>query len=103
MTPEHLTGPEDFLAAAELEQVAFLRRFAVDPALRADPPAHARHASLTDRSSVCSYCGVGCSYTVQADDKGVDRVTPLSPLGLCVKGKTSLLTGGDSERRDRLA
>jgi ferredoxin-nitrate reductase len=87
----------------ELEQVQFLRQFACDPALRAHPHSRARHAALTSRASVCSYCGVGCSYTVQIDEKGVDRLTPLSPLGLCVKGKTSLLTGGDAERRDRLA
>src|ERR1700752_1104402 len=86
------------IEAEELQQVEFLRQFAVDPALRTHPPSQARHAALTSRASVCSYCGVGCSYTVQIDDKGVDRLTPLSPLGLCVKGKTSLLTGGDAER-----
>ena len=86
----------------ELEQVEFLRQFAVDPALRTDPLARSRHAALTAHASVCSYCGVGCSYTVQTDEKGVDRVSPLSPLGLCVKGKTSLLTGGDVQRRERL-
>jgi anaerobic selenocysteine-containing dehydrogenase/Fe-S cluster biogenesis protein NfuA len=86
-----------------LEQDEFLRQFAVDPALRADPLARSRHAALTARASVCSYCGVGCSYTVRTDEKGVDRVSPLSALGLCVKGKTSLLTGGDVPRRERLA
>src|SRR5262245_52975418 len=85
------------------DQVEFLRDFAADPALRADPAACAWHEQLTARASVCSYCGVGCSYTVQTDTNGIDRVSALSPLGLCVKGKTSLLTGGDSERRDRLA
>src|SRR5262245_2150699 len=86
-----------------VDQVEFLRHFAIDPALRADPAARKWHAQLTARSSVCSYCGVGCSYTVQTDTNGIDQVSPLSPLGLCVKGQTSLLTGGDSERRDRLA
>jgi assimilatory nitrate reductase catalytic subunit len=87
----------------DLEQAHFLRQYAIDPVLRSDPSSRARHAALIERASVCSYCGVGCPYTVQADEGGIDRVTPISALGLCVKGKTSLLTGGDAERRDRLA
>src|SRR5262245_28578507 len=87
---------------ADSTEAEFVRRFAEDPLLRADPQARAHHAALTSRASVCSYCGVGCSYTVQTDAKGVDRVSPLSPLGLCVKGATSLLTGGDHERPKRL-
>ncbi len=88
---------------SELDQVQFLRQFAINPTLHADPAACERHEQLTARASVCSYCGVGCSYTVQPDKKGIDQVSPLSPLGLCVKGQTSLLTGGDTERRERLA
>lgn len=64
--------------------------------------ASAREAAL-GKTSVCSYCGVGCPYTVVTDKKGVDRIEPLSPLGLCVKGKTSLMTGGDAERVEKLA
>jgi anaerobic selenocysteine-containing dehydrogenase len=88
---------------AGLEPAQFLRQYAVDAIARNDASAQARHRALTARASVCSYCGVGCPYTVQTDHAGIDRVTPISPLGLCVKGKTSLLTGGDAERRDRLA
>lgn len=58
---------------------------------------------MSSISSVCSYCGVGCPYAVEKDRRGVDRVVPLSDLGLCVKGKTSLLTGGDTQRAERLA
>ena len=106
MLPEPLeaatsrSASDDFIAAST--ESDFVRRYAEDPLLRADPRARAHHAALTSRASVCSYCGVGCSYTVQTDEKGVDRVSPLSPLGLCVKGATSLLTGGDNERPARL-
>ena len=81
----------------------FVRAFRADPDLQARPQAAARHEALTARSSVCSFCGVGCPYTVEADARGRDRVAPLSGLGLCVKGQTSLLTGGDDERTKRLA
>lgn len=70
--------------------------------LRDNPEVQARSAEIRDRSSVCSYCGVGCSYTVETDKRGADRVEPLSDLGLCVKGKTSLMTGSDEERVKRL-
>ncbi|MEZ4620915.1 MAG: hypothetical protein R2867_36150 [Caldilineaceae bacterium] len=53
------------------------------------------HESLTAHASVCNYCGVGCSYAVVTAPNGNQKVTPLSDLGLCVKGETSLLTGGD--------
>lgn len=87
----------------DLDAAAFLTRFEADPALREDPAARARHAALTARASVCSYCGVGCPFSVEADAQGREDVVPLSPLGLCVKGRTSLLTGGDTERARRLA
>lgn len=61
-----------------------------------------RRERLLARASVCSYCGVGCPYTVETDAKGIDRIHPLSSLGLCVKGRTSLDTGGDARRRARL-
>lgn len=73
------------------------------PYLLEDPELRKRHESLLNRSSVCSYCGVGCPYSVEPDDRGVDRVVPMSPLGLCVKGKTSLMTGSDEERVKRMA
>ena len=76
---------------------------AADPGLLNDPQTRERHRKLLERSSVCSYCGVGCPYTVEDDARGNPRVSALSPLGLCVKGKTSLLTGGDKERAQRLA
>ena len=83
--------PAEFLAA--------LRAW---PDLATDPLVAERGAALKDRSSVCSFCGVGCPYTVEPDERGVDRVQPLSDLGLCVKGKTSLMTGSDAERVPRL-
>lgn len=76
---------------------------AQSPGLLDDSDVLARHEALLNRSSVCSYCGVGCPYSVEPDAKGVDRVVPMSPLGLCVKGKTSLMTGSDDERVKRMA
>ena len=58
------------LMTEELEQVEFLRQFDCDPALRADPHSRARYAALTSRASVCSYCGVGCPYTVETTHTG---------------------------------
>jgi anaerobic selenocysteine-containing dehydrogenase/Fe-S cluster biogenesis protein NfuA len=85
------------LTPAELVRLA-----AADPAVLEAPATRARHHGLLERSSVCSYCGVGCPYTVETDGRGVDKVQPLSDLGLCVKGRTSLETGGDEARRSRL-
>lgn len=76
---------------------------AADPSQRDDPRVRARHDHLLANASVCSYCGVGCPYSVEPDHRGTPQVVPLSPLGLCVKGKTSLLTGADEPRRARLA
>ena len=87
-------------APSPAELVAAVAR---EPGLLDDPDVADRHASLLDRASVCSYCGVGCSYTVEEDARGRPQVEPLSPLGLCVKGKTSLITGGDTQRVARLA
>ncbi len=84
--------PQDFIAAV-----------VADKGLRDHPQIRARHEALLAQSSVCSYCGVGCPYTVERDTGGKARIHPLSDLGLCVKGKTSLMTGGDQERVKRLA
>lgn len=73
------------------------------PELLQDARVAQRAEALRARSSVCSYCGVGCPYTVETDAQGREEVLPLSDLGLCVKGKTSLMTGGDTERVTRLA
>ncbi len=86
------------LPAADLVQAV-----ADEPSLLDDDRVGRRHAALLNRASVCSYCGVGCPYTVEPDPRGRERVVPLSDLGLCVKGKTSLMTGADDERRTRLA
>lgn len=88
--------------ALELPPDELVAAIARNPALRDDPAVRARHDRIRERSSVCSYCGVGCPYTVETDARGEDRVLPLSPLGLCVKGKTSLMTGGDAERAKRM-
>ena len=74
-----------------------------NPDLLSNPRFAERAETLKSRASVCSYCGVGCPYTVEKDARGKDEVLPLSDLGLCVKGKTSLMTGSDTERVTRLA
>ena len=73
------------------------------PELLEDRSVADRLERLRVRSSVCSYCGVGCPYTVETGSRGRDDVHPLSDLGLCVKGKTSLMTGSDTERVTLLA
>ena len=104
MTPSGVTqsspNMDQYIA---LDPESFVAAVAANPKLREDPRLRERHDALLARSSVCSYCGVGCSYTVEPDARGKPRIHPLSPLGLCVKGKTSLLTGGDRERAERLA
>ena len=86
----------------DMEAWKFVRHFRQDAQLRALPAARERFDRLTSQSSVCSYCGVGCPYAVEADEKGRPVVVPMSALGLCIKGKTSLMTGGLTERRQRL-
>ena len=86
-----------------LDPEPFVAAVAANPELRDDPRIRERHDALLAHASVCSYCGVGCPYTVEPDARGKPRLYPLSPLGLCVKGKTSLITGGDRERANRLA
>ncbi len=80
----------------------FVRQYAADPSLRADPNLQHLHRSLVGQASVCSFCGVGCPYAVVRDSQDRKKVVPLSRLGLCVKGATSLLTGGDVEREQHL-
>lgn len=79
-----------------------VREIAANPGLLLDPDLRAQHEAITANASVCSYCGVGCPYTVQPNAAGQPDIVPLSPLGLCVKGRTSLITGGDAERARRL-
>ena len=80
----------------------FLRRYADESALQNDPASQKIHQALIAKSSVCSFCGVGCPYTKVKSKKGVERLIPLSPLGLCVKGSSSLLSGGFQHRKKRL-
>ena len=93
------TTVENLLSASPVDFISALKD---RPGLLEDPALRARNDAIRARSSVCSYCGVGCPYTVETDSAGTDRVEPLSDLGLCVKGKTSLMTGGDAERVKRL-
>lgn len=85
-----------------LDPELFLASIAASPEMLEDPQIRERRDRLLSHSSVCSYCGVGCPYTVEHDARGRARVYPLSPLGLCVKGRTSLMTGGDRERSEKL-
>lgn len=80
----------------------FVLQYAADPSLQADPQLQQLHQDLVSKASVCSYCGVGCSYAVVTDRHDQEKVVPMSRLGLCVKGATSLLTGGDANRAHHL-
>lgn len=80
----------------------FLNRYYNEPELRKQPGLQQLHEALTKRASVCSFCGVGCPYTVFENKKGFKKLLPLSSLGLCVKGSSSLLSGGYKEREKRL-
>ncbi|MBX2879215.1 MAG: molybdopterin-dependent oxidoreductase [Granulosicoccus sp.] len=86
-----------------LDPESFMRSMSESPALLDINQNRNRYESLKNHASVCSFCGVGCPFTVETDSKGRARVYPLSSLGLCVKGRTSLETGGHSERSSRLA
>lgn len=90
-------------ALLDLPPAVFVAATAENPTLLDDPRVRARDSALRANASVCSYCGVGCPYTVETDPQGSAKVVPLSDLGLCVKGKTSLMTGSDQERVKRLA
>lgn len=93
----------DVSSLHKLDPLQFIDAVKANVSLLDAPQMRYRHEQLLAQSSVCSYCGVGCSYTVETDNRGNRRVHPLSTLGLCVKGKTSLITGGDAERAERLA
>jgi anaerobic selenocysteine-containing dehydrogenase/Fe-S cluster biogenesis protein NfuA len=93
----------DASALYSLDPLEFMNKVNTNPSMLSAPKARRRREKLLAQSSVCSYCGVGCPYTVETDQRGNRRIHPLSPLGLCVKGKTSLITGGDAERAERLA
>ena len=99
-TPSPAADASGLLTASPVEFMAAVRD---NPDLLSNPRFAERADALKSRSSVCSYCGVGCPYTVETDARGKDEVLPMSDLGLCVKGKTSLMTGGDTERVTRLA
>ncbi|MFK7859536.1 MAG: molybdopterin-dependent oxidoreductase [Granulosicoccus sp.] len=86
-----------------LDPLQLVSAVKADRSLLKEQNVRLRHEQLLAQSSVCSFCGVGCPYTVETDPRGNRRVYPLSTLGLCVKGKTSLITGGDTERAERLA
>ncbi len=96
-------SPTDARQLAGVTPEQLVAAVAADRSLLGDPQIRERHDGLLARSSVCSFCGVGCPYTVENNARGKARIHPLSPLGLCVKGKTSLMTGGDRERVARLA
>ena len=100
MTGAARPDTDDILAKNPLDSMALVKQH---PGLLEDGRVTRRLDALRARSSVCSYCGVGCPYTVETDSRGREDVHPLSDLGLCVKGKTSLVTGGDAERVTRLA
>ncbi|MGB7414053.1 MAG: molybdopterin-dependent oxidoreductase, partial [Thermosynechococcaceae cyanobacterium] len=80
----------------------FVQAYSADPTLQANPLVQQLHQSLVEQASVCSFCGVGCPYAVVQDTHQHKKLVPLSNLGLCVKGATSLMTGGDAERDQRL-
>lgn len=103
MTQEHPTSQSSTAPKTKRltpEQLVSLAE--ADPSILDDPKTLDRHRNLLANSSVCSFCGVGCPYTVEKDKRGNVRIEPLSSLGLCVKGKTSLTTGGDKERAHRM-
>lgn len=81
----------------------FLQALRNQPELSTDKNLANRKQHILKNASVCSFCGVGCPYTVENDKKGRPKVLPLSDLGLCVKGQTSLVTGGYKMRAERLA
>ena len=80
----------------------FVLQYASDQKMQENSEIEQLHKSLIKQSSVCSFCGVGCPYAVVRDAHNKKKLAPLSSLGLCVKGATSLMTGGDKEREQRL-
>ena len=80
----------------------FVLKYAADPQMQAEPKMQKLHQSLVAQASVCSFCGVGCPYAVVKDVHDRKKLVPLSNLGLCAKGITSLITGSDTERDKQL-
>ena len=81
----------------------FLKAYTESADMQADPALQEIHQALTANASVCSFCGVGCPFTRVESQQGNERLIPLSDLGLCVKGQSSLISGGDHIRPKRLA
>lgn len=96
----------NFLVKGEVpgygEPHEFLRRCREEPGLRDEPRLDAIFNALVNNASVCSFCGVGCPYTKVTGKTGVEKLVPLSPLGLCVKGSSSLESGGRHQRKRRM-
>lgn len=84
------------------EPYEFLNAYYKSEEMQKDPYLKKIHQTLTKNASVCSFCGVGCPYTVTTNKKGVEKLIPISGLGLCVKGSSSLLSGGYQQREKRL-
>ncbi len=80
----------------------FLKKYRSDPSLQTDPKVVELYQLILQNSSVCSFCGVGCPFTMVTTNDGTFKLTPTSGLGLCVKGETSLLTGGYKQREEIL-
>ncbi|WP_422381154.1 molybdopterin-dependent oxidoreductase [Marinicellulosiphila megalodicopiae] len=81
----------------------FINQYHQSKTMQQDTHYQRLHQAITTRSSVCSFCGVGCSFTVAKTHKQQERLIATSDLGLCVKGQSSLLTGGFKQRQQRLA
>lgn len=81
----------------------FLEAYTKSPEMQQQPEYQQIHHALVENASVCSFCGVGCPFTVAKGESGNERLIPLSDLGLCVKGQSSLISGGDHIRPGRLA
>lgn len=81
----------------------FLDAYTNSPEMQQNPEYQQIHHALVENASVCSFCGVGCPFTVARGASGNERLIPLSDLGLCVKGQSSLISGGDHIRPERLA
>lgn len=98
---------EDVLVKGKIpgygEPHKFLQRYRQEPAMAGDPLLKNIHDALIANASVCSFCGVGCPFTAVDGKKGGQKLLPLSPLGLCVKGSSSLESGGYPQRSKRLA
>jgi len=57
-----------------------------------NPQIKARNDAIRRQPCVHRYFSLDCPYTVETDASGTARLDPLPDLGLCIKGKTSLMT-----------